>query len=156
VKDPPFRYFDDFQYNGRCHVIELTETDYSGISIDNVKSAFKNDREMGKVTRLLIKTYKSTPNEWDVAAAFLTMECAKFLATLPNLILVGIDTPSIDHQSASPIIKYSHGSLWESRIAILENLSFPKEISGDYIIQTRWTAVYRDSKQAIVTLYPIN
>lgn len=115
--------------------------------------------ELKKISRLLIRTYETYPKEWDPNFSYFSKDCANFLSTeCENLLLVGIDTPSIDHPQASPIIEYCHGIFWKSRIAILENLDFSKFTSGGMksingYIYTRWNPYqdYKDGRGCFVT-----
>lgn len=155
LESPDFESFDDLQYNGQCLVVSLVDRKSPTISLKELTSSVPRDFNFDNLTRILIKTYSTLPLGWDDHFAHLSIECAKFLGNLPNLLLVGIDTPSIDHPSASPIIKCSHGSLWNGRVAILENLnliSIPPSIG---FLKTIWNRTYSDSKQCICLFSPI-
>jgi kynurenine formamidase len=160
VKDPPFLYFDDYQYNGPCTLINLSfirKEKNPEITVDALLKVI-DKTSLKKISRLLIRTYETYPNEWDPKFSYFSKECANFLATeLENLLLIGIDTPSIDHPQASPIIEFCHGIFWKKRIAILENLDFSKFTSGSYscngYIYTRWNPYqdYKDGRGCMVT-----
>jgi kynurenine formamidase len=157
VKNPKFKEWDDFQVNGPCVVLDLTNKEKKNIEIEDIKDAI-GSIELESITRLLLNTYgKNIPKEWDKNPAFLSVECAEYLGGLSNLLLVGIDTPSVDHQNASPIIKCSHGGLWKGRIAIMENLDFScleyKNVEG--FLQTKWNnyQISEDAKGCFVTFF---
>lgn len=102
----------------------------------------------------MIWTYKKVPDEWDDQFSFLSIETAEFLGKLPNLLLIGIDTPSVDHPSASPICNCSHGNLFKGCIAILENLDFSNiKNASKGILRTKWTNEFNDSKQCICSFF---
>lgn len=152
LTNPPFKYFDDYQYNGQCTIIDLRDKNKREITVEDIKLHIK---DLENLTRLLIWTYKSIPNEWDDQFSYLSVECANFLGNLTNLILIGIDTPSVDHPSASPICNCSHGALFKGFIGILENLDFTGiKKSGSGIIKTKWINEYIDSKSCIVSYFP--
>jgi kynurenine formamidase len=70
----------------------------------------------------LLKARQEWPSK---GFAHFTDDGAKFLVEHgEKLLLVGIDTPSIDHSSASPICHHTHGAFCGADIAIVENLDF--------------------------------
>jgi kynurenine formamidase len=66
LQNPPFKYFNDFQYNGPCHIIDLSEFDIEGgIKIEDFEKLIKED-DFNEITRLLFCTYpNSPPEEWN-------------------------------------------------------------------------------------------
>lgn len=64
---------------------------------------------------------------WDPTFAHFDPDAARYLAEMcPSLLLIGLDSASVDHPNASPICHHSHGVFWTHHIAILENLDFSK------------------------------
>ena len=131
-------YFDDEQYNGPCLVIDLSNkmSDFA-IKKEYLIELLSTSLYLGEpsnVLRLLFRTRKAPAEmseNWTNDFAFFEPECAQWLTnTFPNLLLIGIDTPSIDHCSASPIIDHSHGMFWKHRVAILENLNLDQQFDN--------------------------
>lgn len=57
--------------------------------------------------------------------AFLYPETVEYLhRNFPHLLLVGIDSPSVDPTDVTPLVSNSHGALLRCGMAILENLRF--------------------------------
>ncbi|KAL9658482.1 hypothetical protein ABK040_006022 [Willaertia magna] len=135
VKNPKIIKYRNEHYNGSCLIIDLCEfvknTQESPFGI--TKEQITNYLQKNKITkfenifRILLKTKINTLDEnaeWTNDFYFLLKETSSFLVeTFPNLILIGIDTPSIDNPSASPIYHFSHGVFYNKGVAILENLN---------------------------------
>lgn len=67
-------------------------------------------------------TQRESPSN---AYAFLYPEAVDYLyRVFPRLVLLGIDSPSVDPPQAMPPGKHSHGALLRCGIAILENLRY--------------------------------
>lgn len=193
--------FDDRQYNGHCLIVDLSaELLNNDSDSDDDSASYRITREMlmrvfhpivsgtsriavDSIGRLLFCTWTNVQTEdaidesqWtDKFAYFDPMGAGWLVETFPNLLLVGIDTPSVDHPSASPICNHSHGALWNGRVAILENLRFHRffNYEGDdrrsdllsldnndrsmfeAHLQTIWspTQIYDDAKGCSVMLY---
>lgn len=183
--------FDDRQYNGHCLIVdlsaELSNGDSDCITREMLMRVFNpivsgaSRITVDQIGRLLFCTWTNVQTEdaidesqWtDTFAHFDPMGAEWLVETFSNLVLVGIDTPSVDHPSASPICNHSHGALWNGRVAILENLRFhkffsfqgddrrlPLAISNDRSLfeahlQTIWnpTQIYDDAKGCSVMLY---
>ncbi|KPA84680.1 hypothetical protein ABB37_01190 [Leptomonas pyrrhocoris] len=57
--------------------------------------------------------------------AFLYPETIEFLhRVFPHLLLIGIDTPSVDPTDVMPLVNHCHGAMLRHGMAILENLRF--------------------------------
>jgi kynurenine formamidase len=170
-RNPPFSEFNDLQYNGPCIVLNLMDSLHfdKSITVEQLKPMIeKLNIKKDLVSRILLRT-RNAPNEeqeWQNEFAHLDPKCADWLVqTFPNLVLVGIDTPSIDHPTASPIIHCSHGALWKQRVAILENLNLgvlftqsDNRTSMNVIhgyIQTIWNPmqIFEDSKGCLAQFY---
>lgn len=130
------RMYDHAQYIGDALLIDLSAALQADPDRKITEQMLKEAAEercfhWSHVWRLLVATRTLEPNEskhrdeWNPKFAHFTAEAAQFLAkTATNLLLVGIDTPSIDHCDASPICSFSHGTFANADIAILENLDF--------------------------------
>ena len=162
LENPPFKQWDDFQLNGPCIILNLTKKKNCKIEIEDLEKAC-GDINPNKITRLLINTYgNDIPTQWDSNPSYLSIECSKYLGKLENLLLLGIDTPSVDHQNSAPICNCSHGGLWNGRVAIIENLDFSLLNKNDNyesgFIQTIWNKNQQsfDGKGCHVNFYPLN
>ena len=130
-KDPIIERFDESQYNGLCMVLFMEDVIPVGefaIKKEHLEKLFeKISIPKSHIVRLLLKT-RTQPNndtEWTNDFCHFTVESAQYLAEeFENLLLIGIDTPSVDHPNKAPIIAFSHGQFWNKRIALLENLQF--------------------------------
>ena len=143
---------------------ETTTSDTSTTTTNSVMTL-----EPNHVFRILFRTRtvpQSLTEDWTNDFAHFEPECAQWLTeTFPNLLLIGIDTPSIDHPSASPIIECSHGMLWRHRVAILENLNLNQLFVTDNEeqqrvkygqLQTIWNPMqeFKDARGCFVRFYP--
>ncbi|EFC36554.1 predicted protein [Naegleria gruberi] len=129
-KNPIVEYFHTLQYNGACLVLNLVEELKNNLEISEeiLRNAIEKSKiPKDKILRCIIKTRSNQPSdeqEWTNDFAHFHPSAAEYLSReLPNLLLIGIDTPSIDHPNKAPIIEHSHGRFWNARIAILENLN---------------------------------
>lgn len=161
LKNPPFEAFVDRQYNGTATIIDLTGYlhEQRFISEDLLRYLAEEQRiDFNAVHRLLLRTYHETPAKWDSNFAYLEPDAAKFLGSLPNLVLVALDSPSVDHPNASPIHEKAHGGLWSGRVAIIEGYesnTLPPETKIEGVIQTTLLAIpgVKDAKQAVISFY---
>ncbi len=158
--------FDRRQYTGHATLLDLTgylDARNPVITRDLLTRAL-HDAHINPdlLKRLLLRTYDKAPAQWEGVFAHLHPDAANFLGQLPHLQLVGIDTPSIDHPNASPIIEKSHGGLWAGRVAILEGLNpdnLPKGTHQGVLktaLQTYTVSIdaVRDAKYASPLFYP--
>ncbi|AYU81695.1 hypothetical protein, unknown function [Leishmania donovani] len=104
------------------------------------------------------------------AYAFLYPEAVDYLhRVFPRLVLLGIDSPSVDAPQAMPPGKHSHGSLLRCGIAILENLRYTRLspllespagdhhrgwISGSMLTVFNATQNYDDARGCSVIFFP--
>ena len=163
LNDPPFPSFDNRQYNGPTLILDLS-SNFSDISFPRditpslLEKAMKPYHDPKDITRIILRTYERTPDQWDPKFAYLTTEAANFLGSLPSLVLLGTDAPSVDKADASPIHECAHGGLWSGRVAILEGLELSalprRNLQG--ILQTTLLDVpeAKDAKTAICSFYP--
>eukprot|EP01080_Neovahlkampfia_damariscottae_P010042 gene10042-2361_t len=158
LKNPPFNEWDDFQLNGPCVILNLIHKKNCEIQINDIQEAC-GSIDLKSITRLLINTYgNDIPTKWDEKPSYLSIECSNYLGTLENLLVLGIDTPSVDHQNSAPICNCSHGGLWSGRIAILENLDFSNLKNDQKVgfMQTIWNNNQKtnDGKGCQVNFFP--
>jgi kynurenine formamidase len=163
LKDPHAAFADE-QYSGSVTVFDLSDVlaTEKAITVAHLQQcAAKGSVDLMHIRRLLIRTYAAElPTEWDPDFAHFSIDAARFLGSLPNLVLIGLDSPSMDHPSASPICDCSHGALWAGRVAILEGLDFSRLVrqpcvSG--VLWTHWLATqqYSDARGCLCVFYPV-
>ncbi len=82
------------------------------------------------VTRLLVRTYERFPHrQWD--AAFATIDPATIaLLAAHGVLLIGVDTPSLDPQTAK--VLHAHEAAKAANMRILEGLVLDDVAAGDY------------------------
>ncbi len=99
-------------YLGSCQVIEVK---------GNPERIFPKDlSEELKAPRILFRTNSfPNPDKWNDDFSALSPELIKFLKT-KNVVLVGIDTPSVDPAKDETLA--SHKAIYESDMAILEGI----------------------------------
>lgn len=164
LPDPPFPEFDDRQYRGSATILDLTriledQRDSRITAALLQQAAQAAEVDLNGVRRLLLRTYRTPPAQWESHYPYLDAGSGEFLGSLPELVLLGIDTPSVDHPAAAPIGAQAHGGLWAGRVAILEGL----DLSAlrclprlDGVLQTLWNPmqVAPDAKGALVLFFP--
>jgi arylformamidase len=79
--------------------------------------------------RVLVRTYTNTPRVWDPDFAAFAPETIAWLASL-GVMLVGIDTPSVDPADSKTLD--SHQELLLHDMRVLENLVLDDVAPGDY------------------------
>eukprot|EP00761_Pharyngomonas_kirbyi_P014368 gb/GECH01014398.1/.p1 GENE.gb/GECH01014398.1/~~gb/GECH01014398.1/.p1 ORF type:complete len:291 (+),score=66.22 gb/GECH01014398.1/:1-873(+) len=174
--DPPFDMFSDKHYNGNATILdlsfELVKKNNKTVTLEILqKVANNNNINLNQVERLLIASYNTEtgynpPQDWDSNSMHFDKECADYLSQLKHLVLVGIDSPSVDHPNAAPIGEHSHGSFLSGGVAILENLDFSNifgakthnKFERNGVISTIWNPCQKfpDAKGAIVIFYAEN
>ncbi len=162
LAEPPFTAFDDRQYTGDATIVDASPllTDSPAITPDILNRLLtETGVAPARVRRLIVRTYEKTPAGWDADFAYLAPETARMLGEWPRLVLFGIDTPSVDHHAAAPIVRCSHGGLWTGRVAILEGLNcdaVPRVSRLDGVLRTVWNPMqlFEDARGAIVTFFP--
>ncbi len=113
-------------YLGACQVIEVLGKSNSRIQISDIQDKLLHSK------RILFKTKSfPNPNKWNGNFAALSAELIRYLAE-SGVILVGIDTPSID--PADDKILESHNAIFENDMAILEGIVLDQIPEGQYIL----------------------
>lgn len=79
--------------------------------------------------RLLIRTYRRQPRQWDPDLAGIAPEVIERLAGL-GVLLIGIDSASVD--PADSVLLESHQALRRHGLRVLENLCLDAVDAGDY------------------------
>ena len=83
----------------------------------------------GLPPRVLVRTYRRAPTEWDPALAAFAPELVERLADA-GVLLVGIDTASIDPADSKTLP--SHQVVRRRGLRVLENLLLDEVPEGDY------------------------
>ena len=113
-------------YFGNCQVIDLSLNKYK--TIDNKDIKLKNIQEK----RILIKTNSwINSNTWKNNFSSFSSKLI-FHLSKKNVILIGIDTPSID-KSNSKFLN-AHNAVYKCNIAVLECLSLQMVPEGRYFL----------------------
>jgi kynurenine formamidase len=116
-------------------------------------------------TRRYPATFTSNPDDqWDDNFAYFDPQSAHELARkCRGLLCIGIDSPSVDAPSVSPICEGSHGVFYRSSIAHLENLQFRQMedfLDGKKIVEGSMLTVFNpmqsfdDSRGCSVVFFP--
>lgn len=79
--------------------------------------------------RILFRTGTSHPDRWNDDFAYFTSEAARLLVER-DVLLVGIDTPSIDKSDSKTL--ESHKLFAAANVALLENLMLDEVLAGIY------------------------
>lgn len=109
-------------YLGACQVIEV-EGKPSRIKPENLKVKIL-------APRVLFKTNSfPDPDQWNEDFSALSPELIHYLKS-QNVVLVGIDTPSVDPATDKTLV--SHKAIYESDMAILEGIILTSVIPGLY------------------------
>lgn len=110
-------------YIGSCQVIEVSLPRGERICPKHLTQDIK-------APRVLFKTKSfPNPNQWNNDFVALSAELIEFLA-LKKVILVGIDTPSVD-LSEDKLLE-SHKTIYKHNMAILEGIVLDTVAEGDY------------------------
>ncbi len=113
-------------YFGACQVIQVDLKPGARIQVSDLKS-----KEIS-AKRILFKTLSyPNPDKWNGDFVSLSRELVEFLAS-KGVILVGIDTPSID--PADDQVLESHHEVFENDMAILEGIILTSISEGQYIL----------------------
>lgn len=110
-------------YMGSCQVVEVKASKAHSISLC--------DFDLKKISspRVLFKTQSFNPYEWTDQFTSIASEVIESLVQV-GVILVGIDTPSID-PSDSKVLK-AHKTIMKHNISILEGLVLNEVLEGEY------------------------
>jgi arylformamidase len=79
--------------------------------------------------RVLLRTYERAPAAWDSAFCAVAPETIDLLAAR-GVLLIGIDTPSLDPQESKTMD--AHHRIRAHRMAILEGIVLDDVAAGDY------------------------
>ena len=113
-------------YFGPCQVLEVQAEASERLNIQHLKGK--------KITqpRVLFKTSSfPDPNKWNDNFNSLSPELIDFLKE-KGVILVGIDTPSIDPANDQKLL--SHNAIFKNNMAILEGVILQKINEGTYTL----------------------
>lgn len=110
-------------YMGESQVIEVKLALSSPIEVKDIKRPINSQR-------ILFKTSSFKYGEkWDPSFNFFAPETIEWLAK-QNVILVGIDTPSVDSASSKDML--AHKMIFKYDLAILEGIDLSKVSNGNY------------------------
>lgn len=110
-------------YLGPCRVIDCLGA--RRIEPAHIEYALKNCPP-----RVLLRTYDQAPlDRWDASFASIAPETVALLAG-HGVVLIGIDTPSLDPQESKTMD--AHHAVRAARIAILEGIVLDAVAPGDY------------------------
>jgi len=113
-------------YFGKCQVIEIKKKDKKRIYPEVLAKT-----EI-KATRILFKTGSFPDSEkWNADFIALSPELIEYLAE-KGVILVGIDTPSVDPADSKEL--ETHKKIYEKNLAIIEGLVLEKVAEGLYTL----------------------
>ncbi len=113
-------------YLGECQVIHLVVAKGARIQISDLKEKTISSK------RILFQTNSfQNPDKWNNDFNSLSPELVHYLAT-KGVILIGIDTPSID--PADDKILKSHNAIFENDMAILEGIVLQEVPEARYIL----------------------
>lgn len=113
-------------YLGQCQVITVDIEKSKRIEIKDL-----NDIEI-KAQRVLFKTNSfPDPNFWNNDFNSLSIELVEYL-TDKGVILIGIDTPSVDPYDSKDL--ESHNMIYQKDLAILEGIVLDKVNDGIYTL----------------------
>lgn len=159
--------YPDVHYTGRSVLVDLTEylKESRGIT-KKILQQFESDHQVSLLScwRLLFRTTLTTyasSDVWQSNNAYFELDASEYLSQSETLMLVGLDTPSVDGACVSPIGDATHGIFLKAGIAILENLSFDAiPFRGDAVVQGSMLTVFNpalafeDSRGCMVTFFP--
>lgn len=113
-------------YLGLCQVINISKQPGTRIYTEDIKNVTI------QAERILFKTGSfPNPEQWNSDFNSLSPELINYLAQ-QNVILVGIDTPSIDPEESQAL--ESHGAVYQNKMAILEGVVLDNVDPGLYTL----------------------
>lgn len=112
-------------YFGECQVVE--------VSVDRKKRIQPSDIDVEITSpRVLFKTNSfPNPDNWNSDFNSLSVELVELLKS-KNVILVGIDTPSVDPEDSKAL--EAHNAIYKSDMAILEGIVLENVDNGTYTL----------------------
>jgi len=123
---PDIASVDLRRYLGRCRVVEVRGTGTPSL----IPAAAITPQLLAGAERILFRTRERHDHTvWQPDFTAVGPEAAKVLAAA-GILLVGIDTPSMDHAASKELD--GHHVLYEGGVAILENLDLTGVPPGDY------------------------
>lgn len=112
------------RYIGPCRVITVSGTT-PGVTPEEV-----GEQLAPEIERVLLRTYRQAPlDDWDPHFRSLAVETVELLAR-SGVVLVGVDTPSLDAQDSKTLA--AHKAAAHHGLAILESLVLDAVPDGDY------------------------
>ncbi len=113
-------------YLGECQVITVNISKKARIFPDDIKNV------KVKAKRVLFKTSSfPDPNHWNDDFNSLSPQLINYLVNL-GVILVGIDTPSVDPADSKDL--ETHNAIFDNNLAILEGIVLDKVENGIYTL----------------------
>ncbi len=126
VAAPHIAAVDLRRYLGRCRVVDVRGEGSPSL----IPAAALTDAMLHGAQRLLLRTQdRHDHRTWRDDFTALGPEAARRIAEA-GILLVGIDTPSMDHAASKDL--QGHHALAAGRVAILENLDLTGVPAGDY------------------------
>lgn len=98
-------------------------------SVEAIRREHAQEAVATGAKRILFRTGTAVPNHWNNDFAYFSTEAARFLVDA-HVILVGIDTPSIDRSDSKSLD--SHKIFASGNVALLENLVLDHATPGQY------------------------
>jgi arylformamidase len=113
-------------YIGPCTVVHAFDV-RRHLGVEQLKAAVRG-RAINP--RILIRFYETAPqNEWDAGFPAISADAIHWLADR-GVILIGVDTPSLDPQSSK--LMDAHRAVFARDLRILEGLVLDDAPEGDY------------------------
>ncbi len=123
---PDIASVDLRRYIGRCRVVDVRGTGSPPL----IPASALTPAMLRSAERILFRTRERHDHRaWDPAFTAVGPDAAKALVA-GGIVLVGIDTPSMDHADSKDL--HGHHVLYEGGVAILENLDLTAVPPGDY------------------------
>lgn len=123
---PDIASVDLRRYLGRCRVVDVRGVGSPSL----IPAAAITATMLAGAERILFRTRERHDHRtWNHGFTAVGSEAAKALAAA-GILLVGIDTPSMDHPDSKELD--GHHVLYEGGVAILENLDLSGVPPGDY------------------------
>lgn len=114
------------RYLGRCRVVDVKGEG----SPPRIAASALSPELLRGAERILFRTRERHDHRtWDAGFTAVGPDAARALAAA-GVVLVGIDTPSMDHADSKSLD--GHHALFEGGVAILENLDLTAVPPGDY------------------------
>lgn len=112
-------------YMGECQVVEVTACPLGQrITLDDFNI------EQIQAPRVLFKTKSFYPYKWESSFNSLSPEVIEALVEQKSLVLIGLDTPSVDPHDSKNL--ESHNCLLKHNLSVLEGLDLEEVPEGIY------------------------